>query len=385
VMRRLFLLMCLLCGLGSVAQAKAAPDPGPGTLLWSYQAGGPIWGSPALDRGTLYFGSDDGKLTALDLATRRPRWTFATKGAVRARPAIAGDLVYTSSDDGFLYAVDRLTGRERWRFDLKASDLKRRPPSPDTPYYDFLQSSPLVHEGRVYIGSPSATLFVVDAATGALAWTSPTLGEIRSTPVVAAGKVYFGSWDDHLYAVDLATHKLLWRADTGGKVQSTPALADGRVVVGSRSARLLAYDAATGKEAWRHEYPDGSWVESSAVAADGRLYVGSSDALKLSAFDAADGHELWSFKTGGWTWSTPRLANNTLYIGALAAEPYYMPGATLRAGFFAVDAATGREKWHFVPGAAQGYVTGGVAGTPEVADGVVYVGAVDGAVYALRE
>lgn len=380
-MRRLFLLVAMLCGFGSIALA----EPAPGARLWEYRTGGAIWGSPLLDRGTLYVGSDDHRLHAVDLATHRARWTFATRGAVRARPAITGDTVYVPSDDGYLYAVDRRSGRERWRFDLKARDLVRRPPSPDNAYYDFLHSSPLVHEGLVLVGSLSGTLFAVDAATGKQAWSVGTLDAVRSTPVISGGRVYFGSWDDHLYAVDLATHKVAWRADTGGIVQSTPALADGRVVVGSRSARLLAYDAATGAEAWRHDYADGSWVESSAIHADGRLYVGSSDSLKISAFSADSGRELWRFETGGWSWATPLLANGTLYTGAISAAPYYMAGITLRPGFFALDPATGREKWRFVPRPAPGYVTGGVAGTPAVADGVVYIGTLDGRVYALKE
>jgi outer membrane protein assembly factor BamB len=85
------------------------------------------------------------------------------------------------------------------------------------------------------------------------------------------------------------------------------------------------------------------------------------------------------------TWATPRLANGTLYVGALSASPYYMAGVTLQAGLFAVVPATGREKWHFTPGAAKGYITGGVAGTPEVAGGTVYAGAAGGRRNALKE
>ena len=375
----LALLWCI--GLAGVAHAVVQP----GSVIWTFNAGGPIWSSLTYDSGTLYFGSDDHDLYALDTGSQRLKWKFKTAGNIRARPATAGNLVYAASDDGFLYAVDRASGRERWRFDLKAKDLGRRPPSPDNAYYDYLQSSPLVHDGKVFIGSLSGTLFVVDAATGKSAWSVGTLDAIRSSPVVADGRLYFGSWDDHLYAVDLKTHAILWRADTGGIVQSTPALGEGRVVVGSRSAKLLAFDTKTGAEAWRHEYPDGSWVESSAIYGGGRFYVGSSDALKISAFDAASGQEIWQFKTGGWTWATPTLANGTLYVGALSASPYYFQGVTLRPGFYALDAATGGERWHFTPGATKGYVTGGLIGSPAVVNGMVYVGALDGRIYALKE
>lgn len=383
-MARLVLaLVLLLCGFGGAAHAAGVPAPG--TRLWEFRAGGQIWGSLTHDAGTLYFGSDDHRLYALDTASRKLKWAFATGGKVRAQPAVAGGSVFVASDDGFLYAVDRATGGQLWRFDLKAGDLHRRPPSPDNPYFDFLQSSPVVHAGKVYVGSLNGALFAVDAATGKLAWTTGTGDAIRGNPLIHGGRVYFGSWDDHLYAVDLRTQKLLWRADTGGVVQSTPAIDRGRVVVGSRSAKLLAYDADTGKEVWRHDYADGSWVESSAITAGGIFYVGSSDSLKLSAIAADTGRELWQFRTGGWTWATPVLAGGTLYVGAISGYPYYFEGVTLRHGFYALDAATGREKWSFTPPPVAGYVTGGVMAAPAIVDGTVYVGALDGHIYALKE
>lgn len=373
----------MLVWLGIAGSASAADAPG--TQLWKFRTGGQIWSSLTHDAGMLYFGNDDRHLYALDLATRKLKWKFGTAGMIRSQPAVAGDLVFAASDDGFLYAVDRKLGRERWRFDLKAKGLSRRPPSFDNAYYDYLQSAPLVHDGHVYIGSLSGALFVVDAATGKVAWSIGTGDAIRSTPVIQGDTLYFGSWDDHLYAIDLGTHKLRWRADTNGIVQSTPAIGEGRVVVGSRSAKLFAYDMKTGAEAWRHAYTDGSWVESSGVYADGLFYVGSSDSLKVSAFAADSGKEVWQFTTGGWSWATPKLANGRLYIGAISAFPYYFEGVTLKAGFYALDAGSGKEKWRFTPQKTDGFITGGVMAAPAVVDGVVYVGALDGYIYALKE
>lgn len=375
------MLALVLAAFGNAVQA--ADSSAPGSLIWKFRVDGPIWGSLAHDAGVLYFGSDDRHLYALDAATQRLKWKFETAGAIRSRPAISDGMVFAASDDGFLYAIDRLTGRERWRFDMKSSDLRRRPPSPDSSYYDYLQSSPLVHDDQVFVGSLSGTLFVVDVATGALDWSVGTLDAVRSNPVISNGRLFFGSWDDHLYAVDLETRKIAWRVDTGGIIQSTPAIDRGRVIVGSRSAQLLAYDFETGAELWRRDY-NGSWVESSAIVGDKLSYVGNSDALAVFAFDGADGKEAWSFKTGGWTWATPSLANGTLYIGSISAQPYYMEGITLQFGFHAIDAGTGKEKWKFMPDPAQGFVTGGVAGQALVIDDIVYFGALDGAIYALK-
>ena len=377
----------LLAGLMSVTGAAAAADAAPGTELWSYATAGQVWSAPAVAEGTLYVGSDDHRLHAVDLATHAARWTYYTGGAVRSRPLVAGDLVLVESDDGYLHAVDRRTGQRQWRADLKSRDLVRRGPTLDNPYYDWRASSPVATaDGLVVVGSAAARISAFKLATGEPAWSSGVEDMVRGDPLVVGTRIVFGSWDHHVYAVDARTGKLAWRFDTGNIVQSAPALGQGTVVIGSRSAKVFGLDAATGALRWTHPHADGSWVESSAVFADGRFVVGSSDALKLQALDPATGRELWAYRTGGWSWSTPAVANGVAYVGSLSGSPYYMPGVTLQGALHAVDAATGRLLWRFTPGPSivPGYITGGVAAAPAVVDGVVYVGAMDGKVHALK-
>lgn len=371
-------LLLAVAGLGHAAGK-------PGEVLWTYRTDGAIWAPLVAHDGALYVGSDDRRLHAVDLATHTARWTFETGGLVRSKPLVADGRVYVASDDGLLYALDAQSGREQWRYALGAAKAPRALPADGTTAYDYLQSSPVLADGRLYIGSADGRLHAIDAQRGTPLWTFASAGAIRGDAAVADGRVYFGSWDHGVYAVDARTGDRVWRYDTKQIVQGTPAVADGKVVIGSRSAKLFALDAATGAEVWTHVYDDGSWVESSAIHAGETFYIGSSDALKLSAFDADSGRERWAFKTGGWAWATPVLDQDTLYIGALSAFPYYFEGVTLHAGFFAVDAATGKEKWRFVPPAVEGYVSGGVAVAPAVHDGTVYVGAIDGVVYALRQ
>ncbi len=61
---------------------------------------------PGSGGGTVYIGSDDGTVTALDAATGRLRWTYTTGSRVDSSPAVAGGTVYAGSDDGQVYALD---------------------------------------------------------------------------------------------------------------------------------------------------------------------------------------------------------------------------------------------------------------------------------------
>jgi outer membrane protein assembly factor BamB len=357
-----------------------------GTPLWSHEIGGQLWAPLTYAEGSLYFGADDAFFRAYDIGSQEVRWEFETGGIIRSGAEIAEGTVVFASDDGFLYALEVGSGAEIWRFDLGSSDMARVLPATDPPYeYDYLHSSPVHHEGTVYVGSADGALYAITHESGQERWRFQTEGKIRSTSVLDGRTVYFASWDGHVYAVSAASGELVWKSDTGGIVQGSPAIGAGKVFVGSRSAAVFAFDAGSGEQAWRHVHEDGSWVESSPVYSDGVVYIGSSDALQLFAIDAETGRTIWNFRTGGWSWSTPRVGDDVVYIGGLSASPYYFEGVTLRAGFFAVDQKTGESLWEFTPQPIAGYLTGGVFSRPEIVDGVVYVGALDGRLYALQE
>jgi outer membrane protein assembly factor BamB len=358
----------------------------PGSVLWTYEVGAELWAPLELEGGVLYFGDDSGTFRPLDVTTREPLWEFSAGGRIRSGAEIVNGTVLFASDDGSLYALDRQGGDELWRFDLGSSGLERRLPATEPPYeYDYLHSSPTHDDGVVYVGSADGDLYAVDLETGQERWRFAAAERVRSSPTVAGATVYFGSWDGHVYAVSTATGDEVWRFDTQGPVQGTPAVGDGRVIVGSRSSRVFGLNAESGAVEWTLVHEDGSWVESSPVLADGVVYIGSSDALKLFALEASSGRELWHFKTGGWTWSTPAVAGHSVYIGGISAFPYYFEGVDLEAGLYAVDRRTGEERWRLTPEPIEGYVTGGVFSTPVIADAVVYVGGLDGTVYAITE
>jgi eukaryotic-like serine/threonine-protein kinase len=55
-----------------------------------------------------------------------------------------------------------------------------------------------------WLGSDDANLYALNAATGAALGTFTIGGGIESTPVVADGVVYVGSFDHNVYAFGLA-------------------------------------------------------------------------------------------------------------------------------------------------------------------------------------
>ena len=99
--------LCLV--LLGVACAHASSTTA-GTQKWSFTTGGEVASSPAIssDGSTVFVGSKDWKLYAIDAATGAEKWAFTTGNWVKSSPAISSDgsTVFVGSFDNKLYAID---------------------------------------------------------------------------------------------------------------------------------------------------------------------------------------------------------------------------------------------------------------------------------------
>ena len=79
----------------------------PGTVLWEFQIRSFVFSSPAIGSdGTVYVGSWDKKLYAINGKSEVKLWEFETGGFVSSSPAIGSDgTVYIGSYDNKLYAI----------------------------------------------------------------------------------------------------------------------------------------------------------------------------------------------------------------------------------------------------------------------------------------
>ena len=76
-------------------------------FLWEFETGGYVTSSPAIGSdGTVYVGSEDDKLYAINGQTGVKLWEFQTGMDVYSSPAIGSDgTVYVGSEDKKLYAI----------------------------------------------------------------------------------------------------------------------------------------------------------------------------------------------------------------------------------------------------------------------------------------
>ncbi len=148
---------------------------------------------PVVSNGLVYVRGYNGQFTglhALDAATGTIRWSYDT-GYCPSSPAVAKGVVYVGSDNGKLNALDATTGALKWSCFLGSV---------------YCSSSPAVANGVVYILSNyqgDHFFYGLDAATGAI-MGSYSLADISSfSPVAVNGRVYVSSGDGlHCFSLD---------------------------------------------------------------------------------------------------------------------------------------------------------------------------------------
>jgi outer membrane protein assembly factor BamB len=308
-------------------------------LHWSFTTGSFLMASPSVVKGIAYVGSSDHNLYALDAVSGAKLWSFGADGEVDSTPAVANGVVYVGSLDFNVYALNAATGTKLWSYQTGL----------------YVESSPTVADGVVYVGSADKSLYAIDAQSGAKLWSFATGGVVLSIPAVANGVVYVGSDDNTFYAINATTGTKSWSFSTGGHpVDSSPAVLNG-VVYFSSEDTLYALNATTGVKLW--SYAMGGGAGSPAIAY-GSVYVSSNDG-NLYALDAGTGTKRWSFPAGNL--NSVAIANGLVYLCA--------------GNVFALNASTGTQMWESTENFGQ-------ETSPVIANGVVYLGSINGNLYA---
>jgi outer membrane protein assembly factor BamB len=150
----------------------------------------------------------------------------------------------------------------------------------------------------------------------------------------------------------VATASVAWTTDVSdlGGLPTTPIVVDGVVYVGGTSGVVMALDRATGKVRWRTK-PSGFTIGPTGVAVAGGRVFGLKGSTGVIAYDAEDGHELWSndiveTKTTGI--DIQPVVHDGLVLAStvpVSVQGIYTGGD--HGVVHALDAATGAERWTF--------------------------------------
>jgi len=216
----------------------------------------------------------------------------------------------------------------------------------------------------------------------------------EAQPIVYDGIVYVVTGADDVFAISVDSGEILWSYaahldETNdvvccGWTSRGVGLGDGKVFVGQLDGRLVALDQKTGKVVWQvqaERWQDGFSITAAPLYYDGLVITGFAGAEfgirgRVKAFDAKTGAPAWTFYTipgpgeighdtwprdndvwmhgGASVWQTPAVdpALGLIFFSTGNPGPDYN-GAVRKgdnlfsASIVALDAKTGRYRWHF--------------------------------------
>lgn len=230
------------------------------TVRWRLQFASKLFASPlVLADGTTLIGCQDDKLYAVDSAGAI-KWQFATEGDVDATAAVHGDTVFVGSDDGHVYALDLNTGTQKWRARVGG----------------YVRAGAAIGlDGRVVVGTfgPTPRVVALDPRTGAIVWSvavtggPPTAewGVASSALVDRDGRYAVGMPNGQLWVIE-RDGTVLDRVTLGtSPVDSSPILVrDALLAVGNDDGTLFLLGPRPPRDGGQDS--DASSAEDSAIA-----------------------------------------------------------------------------------------------------------------------
>ena len=282
---------------------------GTGRLRFKYLAAGPVYSTPAVADGIVYFGSSDRHLYAVDAATGRGMWRYRTGGQIRSTPAVADGVVYFGSADDHLYALStaaNIPSQAPTPPPTPVPGLAKLTPGPPSDLQDILR----VFGVAVAISRDGATIAVGDSKKATdrkydgvvYVFTRtgedwPDLGEDAAAKLLPPDD---NDWDPVPDDRD-------WIEYTSSFGRSVAMSADGStVVVGAPDNLPYGYDSGA---AYVFTRPAGGWGGTPEVAtltaSDGRPNHRFGHAVGISADGqtiaiGASGTYVFAKPSGGW-------------------------------------------------------------------------------------
>ena len=217
------------------------------------------------------------------------------------------------------------------------------------------QTTPLVHDGVMFLASPGDVVQAIDAVTGDVIWQyrsplpedAPQRAPTR-TLALYGDKVFLATADAALVALDARTGEVAWRTvkddyTQGFRQNAGPVIADGVVVTGTNGCQrykaqtcfITGHDPDTGEELWR----------TSTIALPG------------DPNDASWGDTPPYLRAGGDSWIPgsydPGLG--LFYIGTAQAKPWVAASRGMNTrqdalytnSTLALNPRTGQVEWYF--------------------------------------
>lgn len=325
---------------GGPSQTGYSPDPGPATgeIAWRFPIGHSWYARPTVENGRVYIASpgmttvalclDEKSGTVLWRARQYGHRLYATPRAASGVVVLKDQIVVRATTGSWeeepprhLYWIDKATGRVVRREDSGMVDYRRGYPAltGDDRFLAYTYSK-LDLRGMPATASMLDTVVIKESKSGRTWWTF-RVGDIFGDPVISEEQVFAATDSGILYALALTgAERVNWRFEARSPLRGTPTADSERVYVAAQNGTIYALQRKTGKLAWQFRTPEQEprafQLFSTPAVVNRRVYVGSA-AKVLYCIDAVSGKLLWKQAVSDWVRARPLVVGKVVYVAAM--------------------------------------------------------------------
>lgn len=181
-----------------------------GAVAWKFRIPGErlkaIRSAPAADKGSVFFGADDGNVYAVGQRDGKLLWTYRTNGSILATPSVRDGKVFVGSTDKTVYCLDADSGALVWKHDMGSR----------------LYGSQAVGGEHVFVGGADGSVRCLVSSSGRVLWSFQAQSVVSAGLLLCGEILYVGALDRHLYALDAGTGKVLWTEEFPSRIKAPP-------------------------------------------------------------------------------------------------------------------------------------------------------------------
>lgn len=213
-----------------------------GSLMWKFSKDFALWGQPVVEGDSVYFGSLDHKVYALNLQTGELLWEVQLSGAINASPLFDPEtgLLYVGSLGKEMVAINAESGKISWSY-------------PEDGTISSVWATPILQEGQLIFADETGKIISLDPKTGSFNWTIEAGAKMMGGLLAIEGGFVTVMEDGTVRAFDYERNPL-WTRNINGELYTTPVLSNDVIVIAAFKSDSLLYGFdQNGNQIWSYQ------------------------------------------------------------------------------------------------------------------------------------
>lgn len=321
------------------------------------------WGAISLSK--QYYTKDNSKYDRPDYSVNNlfpsvgNDWVANIGQTIYASPVVHNGRVYIGDDKGNFYCFDVNNGKEIWRFKTG----------------NRIIGTADANDKVVVVGSTDYNIYGLDASSGELKWTYKADAPVLGSVTIEDDVVYIGSSDYTFRALDANSGALKWKfSEVGDYMESKPLVHQDKVIFGAWDTYMYALDKHLGALLWKWQNPDKKGMLYSPAAvwpvtAHDKVFFTAPDRV-ITALDANTGETVWR--------TAESMVRETI---GLSEDKKRVYSKTMQDNFVCYSATSNVPERLWITDVGYGYDH--AASMPVEKDGVVFGSTKNGIIFAL--